>query len=101
MKTLRYLLYIDVLGFADLIKESPEKIAPLYHEISMMNCHHHCDFETIVFSDTVLISNIGMPRNGFDHTVLVMFLCEFARNLMLRLRWSDIHFRGFLTCGEF
>ena len=101
MKKVRYLLYIDILGFSNLVKESPEKIAPLYHEISMMNCHSDCDFETIVFSDTILISNIGMPLTESHHTGLVTFMCEFAKHLMLLLQGSGIHFRGFLTCGEF
>jgi hypothetical protein len=73
----RYLLYLDILGFSDLVERDPDKVGPLYHAISKMRAHEHGDFQTIVFSDTVLVYNKASPRTANDHTYVVMFLCEF------------------------
>ncbi|NBV25550.1 MAG: hypothetical protein EBS05_27035, partial [Proteobacteria bacterium] len=97
----RYLLYIDILGFSDLVNKHPEKIAPLYHIISRMRAHEHGDFQTIVFSDTVIVYNRSVPRIGYDHAYLVMFLCEFAQHLLFMLRGTGVYFRGLVTFGEF
>src|ERR1017187_8253934 len=97
----RYLLYLDILGFSDLVERDPDKVGPLYHAISKMRAHEHGDFQTIVFSDTVLVYNKASPRTANDHTYVVMFLCEFAQHLMFSLRGSGIYFRGLLTYGEF
>ncbi|MCI5209187.1 MAG: hypothetical protein D3910_10420 [Candidatus Electrothrix sp. ATG2] len=55
-----------------------------------------------MFSDTLLIYDPGPA--AFDENqmpISVMWLCEFAQDLMYRLISSDIHFRALLTVGEF
>jgi hypothetical protein len=98
----RYFLYIDILGFADLVLNSPDRVVDLYEVISSLNVHRHESFGTIVFSDTILVYpkfERGMGRQADAY--FVMFLCEFAQDLMRRLRNKDIYFRAILTQGKF
>ncbi len=101
MTELRYLLYIDILGFAELVKTDYKKIRLLFEKIDELNVHKHNAFQTIVFSDTILISNKQAPRNTDDHEYLVMYACEFAQDLMFRCIDLEIQFRAILTYGEF
>jgi hypothetical protein len=98
----RYFLYIDILGFADLVMNAPDRVVELYEIISSLNVHRHESFGTIVFSDTILVYpkfERGMGRQADAY--FVMFLCEFAQDLMRRLRNKDIYFRAILTQGKF
>lgn len=98
----RYFLYIDILGFADLVMNAPDRVADLYEIISSLNAHRHQSFGTIVFSDTILIYpkfKRGMAKRADSY--FVMYLCEFAQDLMYRLRNKDIYFRAVLTQGKF
>jgi hypothetical protein len=101
MTNLKYLLYIDILGFADLVKTDYDKIRLLFKKIDELNVHRHNAFQTIVFSDTILILNKETPRNTFEHEYLVMYACEFAQDLMFRCIDLEIQFRAILTYGEF
>src|ERR1700674_5321702 len=89
----RYFLYIDILGFADLVMSAPECVADLFEIISSLSVHEHQSFGTIVFSDTILVypkSERGMGRRADAY--FIMYLCEFAQDLMYRLRNKDIYF---------
>jgi hypothetical protein len=96
----KYLLYIDMLGFSDLIRER-EAVPQLYETINSLNVHRHDAFKAIVFSDTLLVYNVRTAVNQHDRHYYVMFLCEFAKDLFYRLIGIDLHFRAYLTLGDF
>lgn len=98
----RYFLYIDILGFADLVLKHPERVKDLYEIVSTLNVHKHESFGTIVFSDTILVypkieRNVGRQADAY----FVMYLCEFAQDLLYRLANRNIWFRAILTQGKF
>ncbi len=98
----RYFLYIDILGFADLVMNAPDRVADLYEVISSLNAFRHDAFGTIVFSDTILVYPKFKRDGKIDQDeYFVMYLCEFAQDLMRRLRNKDIYFRAVLTQGKF
>lgn len=97
----QYLLYIDILGFSDLARDQPDLVDDLYRRIASLNAHKHPDFATIVFSDTVLVHCPVTLRTGHGHSHVVMYMCEFAQDLMHRLAGRNIAFRSVLTFGAF
>jgi hypothetical protein len=97
----QYLLYIDILGFRELALRDPAAVDDLYRVIASLNAHKHDAFRAIVFSHTFLVHNEGKVRSEHDHDYLVMFLCEFAQDLQIRLVGRDVAFRGVLLYGEF
>lgn len=97
----RFLLYIDILGFAEMTKREPRKVARVYSILDSLNVHHHRAFKTIVFSDTVLVYNPDLATTDEQRKYLVWYLIEFAEDLHHRLTGQDIHFRAILTAGDF
>jgi hypothetical protein len=97
----RYLLYIDLLGFAEMTVRDPRKIARLYSIIDSLNAHRHDVFRAIVFSDTLLVYNHSDPSTDEDKDCLVWYLIEFAEDLHHRLTGQDIYFRGIVCSGDF
>lgn len=97
----KFLLYIDILGFKELVAEKPRKIEMLYHIIDSLNVHAHQAFKTIVFSDTILVYNSANPTSDDDRNYFVMYACEFVQDLQHRLVGQDIYFRAVLVLGEF
>lgn len=97
----RYLLYLDILGFAELARGDARRVHDLYQVIASLRGHKHGDFQTIVFSDTLLIYNVAEPRSDSDKAYLVMYLCEFVQDLQHRLVGRDISFRALLVRGDF
>lgn len=94
-------LYLDILGFTEFL-ENPAEVEELYGIIDRLNVFRHDSFECIVFSDTILIYDnhpvsldVGHMRRS------VMWLCEFAQDLLYRLISTDRHFRALLTIGDF
>lgn len=100
-KELRFLLYIDILGFSELVKRDIKKVKELFKIVNGLNVHKHHDFKTIVFSDTILIFNREVTTNQRDKEYLVMYFCEFVQDLMFRTIDFDIQFRAILTYEEF
>lgn len=96
----KYLLYIDILGFSDLVRKRGA-VKKLYETINKLNVHQHDAFETIAFSDTLLVYNVVNPTTEHDRKYLVMYSCEFAQDLFYRLIGRDLHFRAYLTFGDF
>jgi hypothetical protein len=96
----KYLLYIDILGFADLVVKKGQ-VREVYNIIDSLNVHKHSAFKPIIFSDTILVYNIDKPDTPRHHSYLIMYLCEFAQDLFYRLVGRDIHFRAYLGKGEF
>lgn len=96
--TERLFLYIDILGFGDMVKSGYD-IASIYRHIDRLNVHGDEYFKCIVFSDTILVyaheAWMKYPDKG------LMWLIEFAQDLIYRLIPSDIHVRGYITLGDF
>lgn len=101
MKTNRFLLYIDILGFSDLVTESPDRIDDLYEVIASLNAHTHSAFRCVIFSDTILVYNADGGDTPQDASYLLMFQCEFVRDLLHRLTNRGIFYRAVITCGYF
>jgi len=97
----RYLLYIDILGFQNLVGHAPEKVPDLFELIDSLNVHRHDAFKTVAFSDTVLVYNAVDPVSDHDHEYIMMYLCEFAQDLLHRLVGTAVYFRGLICHGEF
>lgn len=97
----RYLLYIDVLGFGDLVSTDSRRVELLYEVIDSLNVHHHDMFETIVFSDTVLVYNRDTPQSEQERKYIVWYSIEFAEDLHHRLTGQGIYFRAVLVKGDF
>jgi hypothetical protein len=97
----RYFLYLDILGFSDLAKEDSGKIDDLYKVIASLNAHHHHAFKVVVFSDTVIVYNVDGGDTPRDSSYLIMFMCEFVKDLMHRLTGREIYYRALITYGEF
>lgn len=97
----RFLLYIDILGFADMTQREPRKVARTYAILDSLNVHRHHAFKTIVFSDTVLVYNPRLAESDEERSYLVWYLNEFAEDLHHRLTGQDVYFRAVLTTGAF
>jgi len=91
-------LYIDILGFSNLIKSQPEKIDRIFRIIDRLKVHRHFAFKTIVFSDTILVFNEDDQRND---TYYITYLCEFVQDLFYRCILENVYFRALITKGEF
>ena len=76
----KLLLYIDILGFSDLVKRGGA-VDDLYQTIDGLNVHQHQSFNTIVFSDTILVYNNVHPIDVSKYRIAVMYMCEFARKI--------------------
>jgi len=96
----KYLLYIDVLGFSDLVLRHGG-VDDLYRQIDELHVHRHHAFKAIAFSDTLLVYNEIDPADDSARRYLVMFMSEFAQDLLYRLIGRDLYFRAYLTKGEF
>ena len=97
----RFLLYIDILGFTEMTKSEPRKVARVYSILDELNVHQHNSFKTIVFSDTILVYNPDLAETDHERKYLIMYLIEFAEDLHYRLTGQDIYFRAILTAGSF
>lgn len=99
--TERFLLYIDILGFTEMVRREPRKVARIYSILDGLNVHRHKSFKTIVFSDTVLVYNHELAKSDSDREYLIWYLTEFAEDLHHRLTGQDIYFRAALVAGDF
>lgn len=101
MNAEKFFLYIDILGFSTLVQENKAKVDDLYEVITSLNVHRNGYFKAIVFSDTILVYNTVEPSGNKDCRVMVMYLCEFAKDLQQRLAGREIVYRAIITVGEF
>lgn len=102
MASERYFLYLDILGFTDLVKrQNGRVIHDLYEVIASLNANKHDAFKVVVFSDTVIVYNVNGGDTPRDSSYLIMFLCEFVKDLMHRLTGRGIYFRAVITRGDF
>ena len=94
----RVFLYIDICGFKELVAHKAD-VERLYQDINSLNVHRDSDFTTIVFSDTIVVYGSELWLGAINEAV--MWLIEFAQDLFYRLISKDIHFRAFITRGDF
>ncbi|MBY8957134.1 hypothetical protein J1G18_07535 [Pseudomonas sp. MIS38] len=97
----RFLLYIDILGFSEMTRAEPRKVARVYSILDTLNAHHQTNFSTIVFSDTILVYNTADADTDHAREDCVWLLTEFAEDLHHRLTGQDIYFRAVLVEGDF
>ena len=97
----RLLLYIDILGFSDLVAGDVARIEDLYEVLASLHAHKHDAFKCVIFSDTMLVYNLDGGENSQDIKYLLMYLCEFAGDLLHRLTNRGIYFRAVITHGDF
>lgn len=97
----RFLLYIDFLGFSDMVKHKPSRVRELFNIINQLNVHYHEAFKTIIFSDTILVYNMDYAICSEDEDYYVMFLIEFVEDLFYRIANKNFVFRAFIVKGEF
>ncbi len=94
------MLYLDILGFSEMVND-PERVMMLYRIINDLNVHRDASFKAIVFSDTLIIyTDFQIEKRG-DATFAVMFLCEFAQDLLFRTIGRNFFFRASIVFGAF
>jgi len=96
----RYFLYLDILGFSDMVA-TPSRVLDLYQIMDCLHVYTHHAFQGFVFSDTLLIYNTVQPSDAHDRHYCVMYLAEFAQDLLYRLIGREYYFRAILTNGGF
>ncbi len=96
-----YLLYIDVLGFGELVETAPKRVEDLFEIVASLNIHAHGAFAAIAFSDTILVHNVSLPSNDHDRQYVVMYQCECFKDLLHRVAGRGISLRAVLTYGPF
>lgn len=97
----KYFLYIDILGFSKMVEQDSPKVKEVFSIIDKLNVFYHESFETVFFSDTLLVFNKDYAVLESDKNYFIMFLIEFVEDLYYRLADRNIFFRGFLVEGDF
>lgn len=93
-------LYIDVLGFTELIKDRG-KVEWLFQKLDGAAFFRDSNYRAIVFSDTILVYNQHRDLRGRAKATELMYLIELTQEFFLRLIGSGIFFRAVITEGEF
>ena len=91
-------LYIDILGFEELVRSNSLKVNKIFKIIDGINVHKDIVFQTVVFSDTILIFN---KNNDYENHYYVTYLIEYSQQLFYRLSLINVYFKGIITLGEF
>lgn len=94
----RVFLYIDILGFSNMVKDHSPKIPHIFDIFNGLSAHYHYAFQTIVFSDTIIVYN---ENNDMPNHYYVTYLIEFAQQLFYKLLPIGVYYRGFITHGDF
>lgn len=97
----KFLLYIDILGFSNLVETDAEKVKSIYQKVNNLHVHKHGAFQTIIFSDTILVYNKIDSDSIKDKQYIVMFMVEFVQDLLFRGNSIGLNFRAVITYGEF
>ncbi|AFL73257.1 hypothetical protein [Thiocystis violascens] len=98
---MRYLVYIDILGFSELVQRDASTVEWLYSVIDDLNAHRHHAFKTIVFSDTVLIYSDLCCSDESCHEYMSMYAIEFSQDLFYRISRRGLFFRAVIDYGDF
>lgn len=94
----RAFLYIDILGFASMVKSKSDKIELIFKAMDSLKVFKHDLLQVIVFSDTILVFNKDESRPTHYY---VTYLIEYAQELFYKLNWINVFFKGIITYGEF
>ena len=94
----RDFLYIDILGFSEMVKEHSPKISQIFEIINGLSVHDHYAFRSIVFSDTIIVYN---EDNDMPNHYYVTYLIEFAQQLFYKLLSIGVYYKGLITYGDF
>ena len=94
-------LYIDILGFTDLVMNNAAGVARLFRIIDSGALHRDTCYKAIVFSDTVLVYNTVRDLSGNTKSNELMFLMELVQDLLYRITGSNIFFRAIITEDDF
>ena len=97
----RFLLYVDLLGFSEIVRSKPEILPDLFKVLDNSNAHQHGVFRVIQFSDTIIIYNEPYVDSDDDKRYCAMYLCEFAQEIQYMLLGRDAFLRGLITYGQF
>ena len=98
MKTL--FLYIDILGFTEMIKDA-SAVKKVFRILNAASLHRDSNFQSIVFSDTVVAYHRNPNLSPESKANELMFLIELTQDLQLRLIGKGVFFRAIITEGEF
>jgi hypothetical protein len=93
-----YLLYVNLLGSSPLVSGGVDGLCGI---IDSLDAHRPDAFKTVVFSDVALSYTTLPPTDVDTRQHLVMYLCEFAQDLLYRLVGRGWHFRAYLARGAF
>lgn len=94
----RAFLYIDILGFENLVRTNPQKVDQIFTIFDALKVHRHFAFQTVVFSDTILVFN---KDDSLSTDYYCTYLVEYSQELFYRLSAINVYFKGILTFGEF
>lgn len=94
----RAFLYIDILGFENLVRTNPAKVEKIFKIFDTLKVHRHFALQTVVFSDTILVFNIDENRSVDYYCT---YLIEYAQELFYKLSSINVYFKGLLTYGNF
>jgi hypothetical protein len=94
----RAFLYIDILGFENLVRTNPEKVDQIFKIFNDLKVHRHFALQTIVFSDTILVFNKDESRPIHYYCT---YLVEYAQQLFYHLVQVNVYFKAILTFGDF
>lgn len=94
----RAFLYIDMIGFENMVKSKSIKVERIFEIIDSLNVFRHESLQVIVFSDTILVFN---KNENWPTHYYVTYLIEYAQELFYKLNWVNVFFKGIITYGEF
>ena len=101
----RYLLYIDILGFSNLVlRNNFKKIIRAFQildDICGYEMLKNFLYKAIYFSDTFLVFSKDPPAVADEHIYQPMDLFNIAKNFLLRSLSLNISFRAIITYGHF
>ena len=94
----RAILYIDILGFKDILTRNPSKVDEIFKVVDELKVHKHFALQTVVFSDTILVFNLN-ESHSIDY--YCTYLIEYAQELFYKFSAIDIYYKAVLSYGEF
>ena len=94
----RAFLYIDILGFENLVRTNSAKVDQIFNVFDSLKVHKHATLQTIVFSDTILVFNKDESR---PTDYFCTYLVEYTQALFYKLSLINVYFKAILTFGEF
>ena len=94
----RAFLYIDILGFENLVRTKPDKVNEIFEVFDTLKVHKHFALQTVVFSDTILVFN---KDESWPVHYYCTYLVEYTQELFYRLTSINVYFKAILTLGDF